>query len=655
MKLDLQTLASELHDALKAAESANQAKTNFLANMSHEMRTPLNAVLGLSELLLESGEVHEECFINLEKINSAGMVLLNMVNDILDISKIEAGKYDITPVEYDVPSLINDAVTQSIMFRNEKPVEFVLSIDGNLPTQLYGDEIRIKQIFNNLLSNAFKYTKEGEVEFGISCDRGEDGTALLIACVKDTGKGIQPEGIKRMFEDYAQLDAYSNREVTGTGLGLPIVRRLLDLMGGSIDVESEYGKGSTFTMRLPQKYVTDAVIGPEMAENLKAFNYHEQKRKWNAKLARIIMPYARVLVVDDVVTNLDVAKGLMKPYGMQIDCVTSGQQAIDAIRDESVVYNAVFMDHMMPCMDGVEATQRIREIGTEYAKSVPIIALTANAIAGNEEMFLDKGFQAFISKPIEIARLDAVVRQWVRDKEQEKLLDFKQITVDGMPVLDTRKGGERRSETERRGVLDRRILGRLYYGLNAKKGMERFGGDKEVYLNVLHSFAKNTKPLLEQARGVTHEALPDYAITVHGIKGSSRGIFAEEIGTKAEALEVAARSDDFDYIIENNQAFIETVERFLVDIEDMLDRINAENAKPKKEKPDKETLANLLAAAEGFDMDGADMAITELMRYEYASEGKLVDWLREMVAEADFAQIAERLAGYAGFGGTNGK
>ncbi|MDR2727030.1 MAG: response regulator, partial [Deltaproteobacteria bacterium] len=364
-----------LEELNKTVRAASEAKSKFLANMSHEMRTPLNAIIGLSELSLESGEAKKENQQDLEKIYNAGTTLLSTVNDILDISKIEAGKFELVAAEYDIPSLINDAVTQSVLHIGEKPIQFILDIDGDLPTRLYGDELRIKQIFNNLLSNAFKYTREGTVELGIRCSR-EGDAVWMTACVRDTGIGIRPGDVDRLFFDFIQMDMESNRKIEGTGLGLSIAKRIAEMMDGSITVESEYGRGSVFTVKLRQQFVADAVIGPEVVKSLKNFHYSDQKRHKNSRLARIRLPYARVLVVDDVPTNLDVAKGMLKPYGMQVDCVTSGQQAVDAVRAATIRYNAVFMDHMMPEMDGVEATRIIREeIGTEYARDIPIIAL----------------------------------------------------------------------------------------------------------------------------------------------------------------------------------------------------------------------------------------------------------------------------------------
>ena len=623
----------KLHSVLAATEE----KSKFFARMSHEMRTPLNAVIGLSELSLEAGGLNDESSEYLEKIYDAGSTLLSMVNDILDISKIEAGKFELAPVEYETPRMINDAVTQSIMRKGEKPIDFIINIDKNIPARLFGDDLRIKQILNNLLSNAFKYTKEGTVELNMSSETMDDAVILIVS-VKDTGIGIESENMGSLFSDYTQIDSKSNRQIEGTGLGLSITKMMVDLMGGSVSVESEYNKGSVFTVTIPQKFVSDEIIGQDAINSIKNFRYPTGRR--NIKLlSRVPLPYARVLLVDDVGTNLDVAKGLLKPYNMQVDCLTSGWEAIEAVRDENVRYNAIFMDHMMPGIDGIEATRIIREeIGTEYARTVPIIALTANAITGNEEMFLSKGFQAFISKPIEIIRLDAVINQWVRNEELEKA--GMQITPDS-----TGAGQNRRSGLDRRSGFERRIFAENIEGLDINKGFEYFG-DIDTYLQILRSFTVNTRTLIESIKKVNKdEGLADYIITVHGIKGSCRGISAEELGNQAEALEKAAKAGDFDFVAANNTAFTEAVLKLITNIEDALGKEAAKKEKQKKDKPDSEVLSKLLTACKNFKTAEMEDAMEIIENFEYESDDGLAQWLRENVDQLNYSEIVERLSG----------
>ena len=531
--------------AKETAERASESKSTFLANMSHEMRTPLNAIIGLSELSIGTGEAKGEIAANLEKIYNSGITLLGTINDLLDISKIEAGKFDLIPVGYDISSLINDTAALNSVRIASKPIQFMLKVDENLPSRLLGDELRIKQILNNLLSNAFKYTKEGKVMWSITSER-EGENFFLVFKISDTGVGIREEDMEMLFAEYYQLDSKANRKIEGTGLGLAIVKKMVQLMGGTITIESQYGKGSIFLVRVLQKPLTSEVIGEGVAHNLAHLRYSHDKLARNAKLIRLKLPYAKVLVVDDVQTNLDVARGMLKPYEIQVDCVTSGQQAIDAIRNEKVRYNAIFMDHMMPGMDGIETTKRIREVGTEYAKTVPIIALTANAIVGNEEMFLQRGFQAFLSKPIDIMRLDVEIRRWLRDKVQEAALQSSLPAADGTVVPESWK----------------------IEGLDKARALAQFGDSEETYLPILQSYAVNTPDLLDKIRTCTESELPNYAIIVHGIKGTSYGICADMVGTQAEALEHAARQGNFQYISEHNAGFIKATE-------ELIDRINA--------------------------------------------------------------------------------
>jgi signal transduction histidine kinase/DNA-binding response OmpR family regulator len=445
-----------LEELNQVAQSAANAKSNFLANMSHEMRTPLNAIIGLSELSLSSGELTGESAGNVTKVYNSGVTLLGLVNDILDLSKIEADKFEIVPADYGLPSLINDTVILNTLRIGEKPIIFDLEVDGALFSVLHGDALRVKQVFNNLLSNAFKYTKKGRVSWNVVSERDGD-SVWLVSEIKDSGIGIRSEDIDKLFIDYGQMDVKSNQAIEGTGLGLAITKNLVQTMDGTIEVESVYGVGSTFRVRMRQGFVSDTRIGSEAAENLKKFKYFSENHVRSEALTRIRLPYARVLVVDDVPVNLDVAAGMMEPYQMQVDCVTSGEEAIELIRDGEMRYNAIFMDHMMPGMDGIEATRIIREeIGSDYAKSVPIIALTANAIEGNEELFLGKGFQAFLSKPVDVQRLDQVVRKWVRDRELEKDLEHKTFELDGKQIIDLRVKGERRKQEDRRAKPQRR-------------------------------------------------------------------------------------------------------------------------------------------------------------------------------------------------------
>jgi CheY-like chemotaxis protein len=328
---------------------------------------------------------------------------------------------------------------------------------------------------------------------------------------------------------------------------------------------------------------------------------------------------ARVLVVDDLQTNLAVARGMLKNYGLTVDCVTGGQEAIDAISSESVCYDAIFMDHMMPEMDGVEATRLIREIDTDYARNIPIIAFTANKVAGNEEMFLRSGFQAFILKPLETENLDPIIQKWVLSEKTE---------AHQPPVLSPQHP----------------LLRFQVDGIDLARGLGRFSGDGDAYIDVLRSYASNTAPLLEAAAAVTRELLAVYAVVVHGIKGSSRGICADEVADMAEALEVAANAEEYDYIEANNAAFIEAALALISGVNEMLTKIHAEKPREKKEKPDSAILEKLRAASSSFDMDAVDTAITELDAFEYETGGELIAWLRENADQMEYGKITQRLS-----------
>jgi signal transduction histidine kinase len=411
-----------LRETMDSLKDASDAKTRFVANMNHEMRTPMNVIVGLTDLMMEEENIPVSGKENLAKISTAGNTLMGLINDVLDFSKIEAGKLELTPVQYEVASFLNDIITLNIIRIGEKPIVFKLDINDTLPSILYGDDLRVKQILNNLLSNAFKYTEKGSVTLSVSSQMVSDdmsGTVWVTFSVSDTGIGIRQEDIPKLFGDYNQVDTRANRKIEGTGLGLSLTKKFVELMDGEIVVESEYGKGTVFRARIRQGYVSDEHIDKEIVQNLRGFRYSDRKKQAQGKLKRSDLSYARVLVVDDFPTNLDVAAGMLVKYKMQVDCVLSGKEALDYIAAGEPVYTAIFMDHMMPVMDGVEATKAIRALGTDYAQNIPNIALTANAVAGNEQMFLDNGFNAFLAKPFNVMNLDSIVQKWVRDRSRE--------------------------------------------------------------------------------------------------------------------------------------------------------------------------------------------------------------------------------------------
>jgi len=613
----------------EATQAASRAKSNFLANMSHEMRTPLTAVIGLTELTLETVQLDDETYSNLIKVYRSGETILNLVNDILDISKIEADRLALNPIRFDLPSLLNDTITQSVLYMDDKPIKLVLSLEPDLPNYLFGDELRIKQLMNNLLSNAFKFTREGTVELGVTCERDGDSIWMTI-WVKDTGVGIKPEDMDKLFTLYGKMEddnirIRADRRIEGTGLGLSISKKVAEMMEGFITVESTHGEGSTFTAKLKLDYVSDDTIGKEIIESLRSFDYSIKSFE-HAKMTRLNLSYARVLIVDDNTTNLDVAKGLLGLYGMTIDCLTGGQEAIDAIRGRQVEYDAIFMDHMMPGIDGVEATRIIREeIDTKYAKNVPIIALTANAVMGNEEMFLSRGFQAFIAKPIDIAKLDLVLRQWVRNKDAEALLTEKIINI----------------ETTRRG-RGRKLSDRDIPEIDIEKGIIHFGYNEETFFKVLESYLNNTRPLLSVIKGITRDKMITYGVTIHGIKGSSRGIFAARIGDEAEALEKAANSGDYSFIQENNQKFLDNITTLLINIENALVKTRVDE-KATRDKPKPVLLKKLHDACESFDIDEIDTVMAEIELYDYTADEGLVAWLRDNFNQGKYKGVKEKL------------
>jgi len=407
----LEDARRHLASALVEAEVANKAKSKFLAAMSHELRTPLNAILGITEIQFQKeipDPVTNDAF---EKIHLSGSILLGLLSDILDLSKIEADKMELILANYDIARLISDTTAVNVTLVGDKPIKFLLEVDENMPLFLLGDELRIKQILNNILSNAFKYTQEGVVKLSVAVEASDDDNVTLIFTISDTGSGMTEEQLASLFDEYQRFYQDDSKKIEGFGLGMAITKNLVRLMHGEISAESEPGKGSAFVVRLPQVKVGSETLGRTVVEKLQKFRMPSRARTKGMEIKPRPMPHGKVLIVDDTEMNIFVATGLMKPYKLTIDSASSGFEAIEKIRKGNV-YDIVFMDHMMPKMDGMEATKIIREMGYDR----PIVALTANAVRGQAEIFLANGFDDFIEKPINTSRLDAVLNGLIREK-----------------------------------------------------------------------------------------------------------------------------------------------------------------------------------------------------------------------------------------------
>ncbi|MDR3124004.1 MAG: response regulator, partial [Treponema sp.] len=604
-------------------------------------RTPLNAVLGLSEVELQNS-LPGSARVNLEKIHRSGSHLLEIVNDILDISKIESGNFEINPAEYELCGAINDVIQLNILRIGIKPIEFKLAIDETLPSKLCGDEVRLKQILTNLLTNAFKYTEEGMVRLTVGWEDQED-TALLDFIVEDTGRGIKKENLAKLFSEYTQFEAAASRRIEGTGLGLSIARGLAEAMGGSIAAESEYGKGSIFRAQLPQRIVDERPIGAEQAASLRNLRFtSDRNRDRGTNLIRSAMPHGKVLVVDDLETNLDVMKGLLMPYGLKVDTALSGREAVEAIRREGVRYDVVFMDHMMPEMDGIEATRIIRnEIGSPYAREAAIVALTANAVAGNRELFLDSGFTDFIAKPIDIYQLDMVLNRWIRDKQGN-------ATVKDAAEQAEAGGGLNGGQLDPEGEW---LVARPIEGIDYAAALELYGNSGAAYLSIVKSFVANTPSLLEKMDSHVATSLPEYAIEVHGLKGTCNAIGAGGTAEAAWELELAAKEGDVDLALQKHGWLRDMALELTGRLKALLEEWEGERKEEEKEpraEPERALLVRLSAAAAEFNSAVAEETLEELERYRYEQGQELIAWLREQTENFNYEAMRKGLEDFLG-------
>ena len=401
-------LQQGLQASAAEAEAANRSKTAFLANMSHEIRTPMNAIMGITNILLGDKDLPADAADALNKIMISSEMLLEIIDDILDMTKIEAGKLHIRPEKYEVASMLNDAINLNMKRIREKPIQFELDIDENIPAQLKGDVTRIKQIINNLLSLAFKHTDSGSVKLTVTCETHENHARLVLR-VSGSDVDITPEQLSIMLDDYSRFNPErEGAAIEELGLGLALTQKLAEMMGAELIIKSEQNKGPLFTVCLPQECIDGEVLGKEVADNLRNFHYTLAHVEDDGFIYTQ-MPDGRILIVDDVEVNLFVAAGVMEPYGLTIDMADSGQEAVEKIK-AGEQYHVIFMDYMMPQMNGLQATQAIRGLGY----TAPVVALTADTITSNIEMFLESGFDGLITKPINPTEVDKILKKYVR-------------------------------------------------------------------------------------------------------------------------------------------------------------------------------------------------------------------------------------------------
>ena len=383
---------------------ANEAKSQFLANMSHEIRTPINGILGMDSMLLK--ECQDEGLREYAKnIQSAGQSLLSIINDILDISKIESGKLEIIPTRYELFSILNDCYNLTKVKIEEKPITLHMKINENIPAKLYGDEVRIRQVMNNFLSNSAKYTHEGSITFGVDYEEKSEGEIWLIITVSDTGIGIKEEDLEKLFASFTRIEEKRNRNIEGTGLGLSLTKNLVDLMQGEITVKSIYEEGSCFTAKIPQKIIDKTPMG-DFDKRYRQYIHQSEEQAIS-----LCAPDAKILVVDDVPMNLIVVKGLLKATKIQIDTAKNGANCLELVQKNR--YDIIFLDHLMPEMDGIETLQNMKLLEENPNRNTPVIMLTANAIVGAKEEYMEAGFTDYLTKPVQETLLHEMIMKYL--------------------------------------------------------------------------------------------------------------------------------------------------------------------------------------------------------------------------------------------------
>lgn len=602
-------IAEELRVAKIEAESANEAKSQFLARMSHEIRTPINAVIGINEIVMRESK-EEDTKKYAHDIKIAANTLLGLINEILDSSKIDAGMMEILPQAYELCSFLNDLYNMVLIKAKGKNLALNFQIDPEIPCELYGDDMRIKQILINLLTNAVKYTKEGSVTLELSY-RTEGAYAILCYKVIDTGSGIKQEDFKKLFEKFERIEEEKNRNIEGTGLGLNIAYRLLQLMGSELKVKSEYQKGSEFYFELKQKIVNIEPLG-DFNERLELAAEGEQY------IVSFVAPEAEILVVDDNDMNRTVFAGLLKNTQIKVHEAASGKECIKMLEKRS--YHMVFLDHMMPEMDGIETFEILKN--QNLCENTPVIMFTANAMAGEKEKYLNKGFQGFLAKPVVVEQLDEVIlNNLPKELIQEcEIIQEKEETFDlsTLPVLDEFDFG---------------------YAMGMLKSQELLMQTLENFKDILKYVPEKLNKFLELAE--TEEGLGLYRIEVHALKSTSATVGALLLSKLARIIEVAAINGEIQKIMLLHPVLIEEIQKHK-------DRVETLFAEEKAELENYEMIEGYLDMLDmGLlqeDYDTADFVMEEIKKYQYPEiMQKLVDELTGQVLNMETLPAQETI------------
>ena len=579
----------KLETALAVSEAGSEAKSVFLSSMSHEIRTPINAVLGMDEMILR--ESREEATREYaENIKIAGNTLLGLINDVLDFSKIEAGKMEILPVEYDPASMLHDLVTMVSIRAQKKELEVRTDISKDIPSRLFGDEIRIKQVITNILTNAVKYTEAGSVTLGVSAVKADDEHIRLFVSVKDTGIGIKEEDLGKLFSAFERIEEERNKNIEGTGLGMSITVRLLEMMGSTLKVSSIYGEGSDFSFELIQRVVSWEPIG----DYEKAWK--ESVKNTPGYRVSFVAPDARILTVDDMPMNLTVFTGLLKQTRIQIDTAESGEECLHMITEKK--YDLIFLDHRMPGMDGLETRSRMDSLDGNLNKNTPVIALTANASAGAKEEYMGYGFSDYLSKPVNGMKLEKLISEYL---PEEKVENAPEVSDAGMQGLKTD------------------VLPQIdgidwdYAGIHLT--------DENLLMAALNDFLNCIDLHADKLENMyaelpKDEALSDYRIQVHGMKSSAATIGIIPLAGMAKRLENAAAEKELDTIRGMHGIFIKEWRGYKELMEAIPGMSKDEGGK--RVEFDKDMAMGYLeiisVAMDDFDVDRADEALSKLMK-----------------------------------------